>query len=137
MYKQSDLRLFTSFDDYFCNIGQQLADKIPNSSKSYSYYLRRRIESVFSFSLVETSTVEKMLKAFKPKTSKGMDGISMKILKYISQLIVHPITLLINQSLMTNTFPTNLKIAKIMPLFKKPNIFTPDNFRPISLLPCI
>ena len=73
-------------NDYFCNIGQQLADKIPNSSKSYSYYLRRRIESVFSFSLVETSTVEKMLKAFKPKTSKGMDGISMKILKYISQL---------------------------------------------------
>ena len=24
-----------------------------------------------------------------------------------------------------------------MPLLKKPNIFTPDNFRPISLLPCI
>lgn len=124
-------------NDYFCNIGQQLADKIPNSSKSYSYYLKKRIESVFSFSLVDTSTVEKMLKTFKPKTSKGMDGIPMKVLKYISELIVHPITLLINQSLMTNTFPTNLKIAKIMPLLKKPNVFTPDNFRPISLLPCI
>ena len=30
-----------------------------------------------------------------------------------------------------------VKVAKIMPLLKKPNIFKVDNFRPISLLPCI
>ena len=124
-------------NDYFCNIGQKLADKIKESSKSYSFYLDKQINSVFSFSMVDTNNVRKMLKEFKPKTSKGLDGISMKIIKHISDIIIEPITLLINQSLMTNTFPTKLKIAKIMPLLKKPNIFTPDNFRPISLLPCI
>ena len=120
-------------NDYFCNIGQQLADKIKESSKSYSFYLNKQINSVFSFSMVDTNNVRKMLKEFKPKTSKGLDGISMKIIKHISDIIIEPLTLLINQSLMTNTFPTKLKIAKIMPLLKKPNIFTPDNFRSICL----
>ena len=122
---------------YFCSIGQELADKIPEGSRSYSYYLKKHINSIFSFSMVDTKTVEKMLKDFKPKTSKGLDGISMKMIKHVGDHIVGPITLLINQSLMTNVFPSKLKIAKIMPLLKKPNIFTPDNFRPISLLPCI
>ena len=124
-------------NNYFCNIGQQLADKIKESSRSYASYLNKQINSLFSFSMVDSQTVKKMLKEFKPKTSKGFDGISMKVIKHISDIILEPITLLINQSLMTNIFPTNLKIAKIMPLLKKPNVFTPDNFRPISLLPCI
>ena len=124
-------------NNYFCNIGQQLADNIPDSSKTYSYYLKKQITSTFSFSMVDTNTVNKMLKGFKPKTSKGFDGISMKMIKHVSDFVVGPITLLINQSLMTNIFPSKLKIAKIMPLLKKPNIFTPDNFRPISLLPCV
>ena len=113
------------------------ADKIKESSWSYASYLNKQINSIFSFSMVDSQTVKKMLKEFKPKTSKGFDGISMKVIKHISDIILEPITLLINQSLMTNIFPTNLKIAKIMPLLKKPNVFTPDNFRPISLLPCI
>ena len=124
-------------NDYFCNIGQNLANKIPESSKPYSYYLNKQINSVFSFSMVDTDQVSKMLKEFKPKTSRGLDGISMKMIKHASDQLIDPITLLINQSLMTNIFPSKLKVAKIMPLLKKPNIFTPDNFRPISLLPCI
>ena len=51
--------------------------------------------------------------------------------------IALPLTVLINQSLMTSIFPSKFKVAKIMPLLKKPNIFKVDNFRPISLLPCI
>ena len=129
--------IVNELNNYFCNIGQILADSIPSSNHSYSHYLKKLITSSFSFSTVDSETVLKILKQFKPKTSKGIDGISMKILKSVSSIILDPLTLLINQSLMTSTFPSKLKIAKIMPLLKKPNIFKPDNFRPISLLPCI
>ena len=37
----------------------------------------------------------------------------------------------------TGIFPDNLKIAKVLPLFKKGNTYLFDNYRPISLLPCI
>ena len=44
---------------------------------------------------------------------------------------------MINQSLCSGIFPTKLKIARVIPLFKKgdPHVF--DNYRPISLLPAI
>ena len=47
------------------------------------------------------------------------------------------ISLIINQSLFTGIFPDSLKIAKILPIFKKgdPSYF--GNYRPISLLPAV
>ena len=61
----------------------------------------------------------------------------MKLLKSISHIMLEPLKILVNQSLMTSKFPSNLKLAKILPLIKKPNNFNIDNFRPISLLPSI
>ncbi len=71
------------------------------------------------------------------KTSFGFDGLSSKLLKSINDTLIKPITVIINQMLNTVIFPDKLKIAKIIPLFKKDdeNLFT--NYRPISLLPTI
>ena len=70
----------------------------------------------------------------KPKTSSGDDGISMKLLKKISEPLIPSLTILINQSLVTGIFPHEMKLAKVLPLIKKPNVFDIGNFRPISLL---
>ena len=44
---------------------------------------------------------------------------------------------MINQSLRTGIFPDKLKIAKVLPFFKKGDASILDNYRPISLLPVI
>ena len=47
---------------------------------------------------------------------------------------------IIDQSLTTGIYPNKLKIAKVIPLFKKGDIillYTFDNYRPIFLLPSI
>ena len=44
---------------------------------------------------------------------------------------------MINQSLATGIFPDRLKIAKVVPLFKKGDTRMVDKYRPISLLPSI
>ena len=41
------------------------------------------------------------------------------------------------EAVCTGIFPDKLKIAKVLPLFKKGNIHLFDNYRPISLLPSI
>ena len=56
-------------------------------------------------------------------------------MKNICPLILSPITLILNLSLYTGILPDRLKIAKIIPLFKKEDPHQPDNYRPISLLP--
>ena len=48
-----------------------------------------------------------------------------------------PLTSIINQSLYTGIFPENLKLAKVLPLFKKGDNQLFNNYRPISLLPSI
>ena len=63
--------------------------------------------------------------------------MSNNLLKLIKNEICESVTLIINQSLTTGIFPNKLKIAKVIPLFKKGDIYTFKNYRPISLLPSI
>ena len=51
--------------------------------------------------------------------------------------MVKPLTLLINQTLITGVFPSKLKISRIKPLFKNGDAAVISNYRPISLLPSL
>ena len=55
----------------------------------------------------------------------------------MEEQIAKPLSLKINQSLCTGIFPKKLKIAKVIPLFKKGDSHLFDNYCPISLLPAI
>ena len=59
------------------------------------------------------------------------------LLKQIKCEISPYLTLLLNQCLTTGIFPEKLKIAKIIPIFKKVDAQILNNYRPISLLPTI
>ena len=47
------------------------------------------------------------------------------------------ITLIINQSISIGSFPENLKVAKIISIFKKNDKLEINNYRPSSVLPVI
>ncbi len=63
--------------------------------------------------------MDEIINKLSPKTSFGFDGISSKLLKSIKSAIVKPITIIINQMINTGIFPDMLKIAKIIPIYKK------------------
>ena len=123
---------------FFANIGPDLLRKIPkHQDKSMESYLKENILCSFNFELIEQDTVKKIIKRLNAKHSSGHDNVSTILLKEISPLISSPLTLILNQSLTTGIFPDKLKIAKIIPLFKKDDPHYFDNYRPISLLPAI
>ena len=64
--------------------------------------------------------------------SSGKYGISNTVLKAIMPIISKPVTLIINQMLNTGIFPDNLKITKIVPLYKKGDDGLFTNYRLIS-----
>ena len=77
------------------------------------------------------------LRSLRTKTSSGHDGISTKLLKFLSPGLIKPLTLIINQSLITGIFPEKIKLAKVIPLYKKDDKLIMGNYRPISLLTSI
>ena len=74
---------------------------------------------------------------FNNKTSEDVNGLSMKVLKLVIGSIVKPLTFVTNLSFSSGIFPNDLKIAKVIPLFKSGEINEISNYRPVSILPQI
>ena len=79
----------------------------------------------------------KIIENLKNKTSTGIDGISNQLLKSEKNVLVKPITTIINQMIVTGIFADNLKISKVIPLYKTKDQTPLSNYRPIALLPSI
>ena len=135
---KDDSEIAECFNKFFTNIGPELAKNIKcNSNKTYKSYLKDKINSNFEFCTVSIKDVNDVLNKLKTKRSSGQDGISSALLKSFDGEITNVLTLIINQSLSTGIFPDKLKVAKVVPVFKKDDPHQPGNYRPISLLPAI
>ncbi len=84
---------------------------------------------------VAPSDVVNFSKKLKPKTSFGHDQISNKLLKETIENVLEPITHIINQSLLSGVVPSDMKIAKVIPIHKSSDASILKNYRPVSLLP--
>ena len=73
------------------------------------------------------------------KNKKSMDtyGFNTDIIKTIKNVLILPLTKLINLCINENTFPQVLKIAEVTPIHKKGSTDDINNYRPISILPVI
>ena len=78
--------------------------------------------------------VHDILITLKPSKAPGPDGISPHVLKLTAKTISKPLTNLFNVSLQRGIFPNIWKQANVIPIFKKGDKSSPDNYRPVSLL---
>lgn len=88
-----------------------------------------------SISCLTTSDVLNALKGLKPKRSLGPDLIPPYILKGCAECFVKPLLYIFNLSINKSDFPVRWKKAKIIPIFKKGERDSINNYRPISILP--
>ena len=124
-----------SFNQYFTNIGPELASQITQPGEiTFMNYLTDPTNEIFHFQMVSTADVIKVIDKLKNKTSCGLDNISNRLLKTVKTEICQVLTLIINQSFMSGIFPDQLKVAKVLPLYKKGESDLINNYRPISIL---
>ena len=74
-----------------------------------------------------------MIKTFNVNKAIGPNSILVTILKEIKE-ISEPLSSLINLPFDTGEFPNCLKLAKVIPVYKKGDQQECNNYRPISLL---
>ena len=112
----------------------QIAQSGTSNKSPFNTYLTSPCTSSFYFQYTNPSGILKIIQGLKPKTSAGYDHLSSKVLKDIAGIVSTPLSIIINQSLCSGIFPSKIKIAKVIPLFKKGDIQLFGNYRPIYLL---
>lgn len=69
--------------------------------------------------------------------SAGHDGIKAHIVKHLKDIILSPMTHVINSIINDGVYPSILKGARVVPIHKGGSMSDPGNYRPISVLPVL
>lgn len=121
-------------NNFFCNIGPQLEAKIPNRGDEYKKYLPQRMIQSFYITSINEREIISEIKKTNHKKAPGHDTIGAKLIKLCPQIFAQNLCKIYNKSINDKVYPDELKIAKVIALYKKGVKCQPGNYRPISLL---
>ena len=137
-----DGKLFTDqkvvvdkMNQYFVNVADNLAKKIPNSNKKPHYYLKNPNANSIFLTEIGPDEIYKIIKDLGINKSGDIYGNTSNLVKLGGPVLIQILTLLFNKSIDQGVFPSALKLSKIVPIHKGDSIFEVSNYRPISLLP--
>ena len=132
---QDPRKLPTILNQHFATCRSVLAAKLPYSEHHYSEYLgpSNRLES-FYFYPVTPDEIESEISLLPIGKSHGVYSCPTSILKIAKCIISKPLMEIMNTSILQGTFPSKLKLAKVVPVYKSDDVTDPNNYRPISLL---
>ena len=98
-----------------------------------SFLTTNFVNSMFVDSATRQEIIE-IANSFRTGTAAGYDNLPMGIIKEAISLISEPITHIINLSLCSGVVPRELKIARVIPIFKTGDRGLFNNYRPVSVL---
>ena len=130
----SDLEQIThAFNEFFVSVE---SDSAQNTSSNYSraHFLRNRVSSSMVLFSPSPQEVASTLKRLKTNKSSGDDQIPLSFITIAADVISPYLSFLIDFMFSNGLFPSILKIAKVIPIFKSEEKQTVYNYRPISLL---
>ena len=94
-------------------------------------------QDLVKFPHVTIAEVHDALSCYDGRKATGSDGIPAMVLRGCADELSPSVTHLINGCLSTGQMPTAMKIAAICPVYKAGDPATPNNYRPVSLLPIV
>ena len=112
----------------------KINEKIPRTRKSPLDYLSFTNTYSFFIAAVTPEEIQIIINSMKNGKAIGPYSIPVYLLKILSEYIAVPLCDIINDSFSSGVFPDLMKLAKVIPLYKKSSPENPINCRPISLL---
>ena len=122
------------FNNVFVNTAKKINENIPRTRKSPLDYLSFQNESSFFISPASPEEIKVIVNSLKIGKAVGPHSIPIYLLKILSEYIAVHLCDIVNESFSSGIFPDMMKLAKVIPLYKKNSPEVPSNYRPISLL---
>ena len=134
----STIRLFLARSIFAMDLTHSLdlilARDIPVVNKSPCSLMKNRIVDEMYVNDVVEDEVKCIVKNLK-ESSPGWDDISAKVIKITVDSFTSPLVHVLNLSLSSGVFPSELKMARVIPLLKAGDPLLFSNYRPVSILP--
>ena len=123
------------YNDYFTTIGLDIVNKLPHTVNTFDKFLPpRNFLNSFFLRPIQPSEILKVVSELQVNKSPGYDGIQCGVLKKSIHYLVTPLCSIFNLSIDKGIFPSSLKLAKVVPIYKKGEKSILTNYRPISIL---
>ena len=122
------------FNSFFVNVGTVLAKSISPTDKNPVDYIQQDMISNLYFDPVTEQEIYKIIDTFKDSAA-GWDDLKSTMIKHIKESITTPLVHICNRSFETGIFPSELKIANVVPIYKSGDEMVFSNYRPVSVLP--
>ena len=129
-----DRKISEQLNKHFCNIAKTIEKEIPSAKNNFSGYLKKPIEKSFFINPTTADEVETQIKCLKNNKASGPNSIPTSIFTNLRKSLSVPLAEIINLSFNEGKFPTQLKSANVIPVFKKGDKLEANNYRPISLV---
>ena len=120
------------FNNYFVSVADTAKQSIKHSHKYFSEYLKHQCDNSIFIQSTDSEEIANVISSLNITKATGPFCIPNKTLIFHKKDISKQLTNLFNLSFSSGSFPSTLKTAKIVPLFKKDFNLDCCNYRPIS-----
>ena len=124
LYNKEDITepqdICSKLNTYFCSIGPTLVQSLnPCGQSDFKNYCPFPCKDSMFCSTVTPDEIVRIIHNFPNNKAPGRDNISSRVLKEICDSIAPALTYLFNLSFKTGIVPDLLKVAKVVPVYKK------------------
>ena len=121
-----------TLNNYFASIAETAKKSI--KYKHFSDYLSNESDSTIFLQPTDKEEIANIISSLNSSKASGPNSIPYRILFLLKNDISKQLADLFNLSFLTGVFPSILKTAKVVPVFKKDSKLDYSNYRPMSLL---
>ena len=135
---KSPKTLSNLFNDFFIEKVEKIVKICPPNINSALIYTSNHVGNnkppEMEFSTVTTEKVLKIINSLKNTGSTGTDGINTLTIKKLKDILVGPLTEIINKAIYSCDYPRLWKEGLITPLPKKGDLTLMSSWRPVTIL---
>ncbi|GAB0208407.1 mitochondrial enolase superfamily member 1 [Grus japonensis] len=83
--------------------------------------------------IIQEEAVNDLLHHLDTHKSMGLDGIHLRVLRELVEVLTKPLSIIYQQSWLTGEVPDDWRLANVTPIYKKGQKEDPGTYRPVSL----